>query len=179
MLWGVILICICTGYGIKNIKRFQSVLKGCRELKNIKTMSCPSVKLQNMLNGSNSAKGAFFWAIAAAIGTGFICFVIMEWFFNIFLFIAFFMMFLLSLADLAQAVLLYRYGDECYLTAKGIAAVEGTYEKGKCRFVMEAEPAKNGDKYIDVYKENLQYPFRFRVLEKEEEAVQMVNHFNS
>lgn len=52
-----------------------------------------------------------------------------ERFFNLFLLIAFLMIFLLSLADLVQAVLLYRYSDECYLTAQGIAAVEGVYEK--------------------------------------------------
>ena len=176
MLFGIILICICISYGIKNVKRFKSVLEGCRELKNVKTLSYPSVKLQNMLNGRNGALQAFIWAILAAVGTGFVCYVIIERAFHIFLFIAFLMMFVMSLADLVQAVLLYLYGDECYLTAKGIAAIEGVYEKGKCRFVTEL--SESGDKYIDVYKGEAQAPFRFKVVEKEEEAIQMINHFN-
>ena len=176
MLFGIILICICISYGIKNVKRFKSVLEGCRELKNVKTLSYPSIKLQNMLNGRNGALQAFIWAVLAAIGTGCVCYVIIDRGFHIFLFIAFFMMFLMSLTDLVQAVLLYLHGDECYLTAKGIAAIEGVYEKGKCRFVTELSEGE--DRYIDVYKEEVQVPFRFKVVEKEEEAIQMINHFN-
>lgn len=180
MFWGILFVCICTAEVVRILKRMISMLEGRRELRRVKALPEQPIRLLSMQNNKSHLTEAFLMSILAGIAAGYACYLVMSRIFNLFLLIGFVMMLLGSCMDLIQVFFLYQDDEICYLTGKGIVAMEGVYQKGDCRFVMEEELTEdgNGGKYLCAYKKKNTVPYRFRVLERESEVLEMIHHLS-
>jgi len=84
-----------------------------------------------------------------------------------------------TLVNLYLVLLRRKYGEFAYLTNSSLATMDGDLKKENCRFVldMEIQNADRGDKYLNVYRGKSEVPWRYKLIEKEEEAVRIIHEF--
>lgn len=179
IIWGILLVGIYASEMLKTVLMMKEMLSGYIELKSVRELPYNKVKLQNLQNSWKSQKSTLLWGILMLFGSGYVLYLVVDNSYSGYLFAAFLLMFLMSWINLVRVILVLRYGDEAYLTNLGIVAIDGIYENKKCRIVVESElsEGESGDCYIHAYKKGIEYPYRFKILEREEVALEMVQAF--
>lgn len=179
MIWGMIYVGIFIFWFAQSVRTIIVMLGGYFELKKIKDMSFAGIRLGTISQSKQKRILLLVVAVLLIVLSGVVCYLVITRFFNIYYLLAFVLMFVTSWIDLLKAILLYCYCEECYLTETGIVTIGGVFKKDKCRFVLAEEIAerKRGAKYINVYKEKNENPYRFEIKEREDEVVEIINSF--
>lgn len=86
---------------------------------------------------------------------------------------------LCMIIDLCMLLLIRKYGEFAYLTNSSLATMEGDFRKEKYRFTLDVEVqnGNTGDKYLNVYKGKNETPWRYKLIEKEEEVERVIKEF--
>lgn len=180
MFWGIIFIAINVVTLGKVVYRLCNTVLGYLELRKISAGSSSGVKLCNILYSEKKYTLLFCMCALAIVGTGYCCYLTIHYFPIIYFIVGFVLSAISSVLDLIIFIMIYLYKDYAYLTTKGIVAIEGIYKKEKYRFVIEAELSKgeNAPRFINVYKDKGECPYRFKILEQEEKVEQIINGFH-
>lgn len=179
MIWGIIYVGIFVFWFVQSIRTIIAMLGGYFELKKIREMSFAGIRLGTISQSKQKRILLLVLAVLLIVLSGGVSYLVITRFFNIYYLLAFVLMFVTSWIDLLKAILLYRYSEDCYLTEAGIITIDGIFKKDKCRFILAEEivEGKNGTKYINVYKEKNENPYRFEIKEREHEVVEIINGF--
>ncbi|MBQ9143233.1 MAG: hypothetical protein IJX63_15810 [Lachnospiraceae bacterium] len=168
--------CIFLGNAlIKCVSRLVSMIRSLIEFGKIRKQQYFAIRLSNMQYNRKDNPRMFISAILATIVSLLACLKVLEWGYGTLLLTYFGAMFGMSFIYFIQAIFVWKYGDECYLTGDGVVAID-KIRKHKCRFSIDTENAgtTNEIKYVHVYEKKNNYPFRYKILEKESEVLRMV-----
>ena len=171
---GIVIIGIYLIELVKMVKKVKSFLSGYLELKNVRELASVKIKLENVQSYTNSRVKPIIWCGLAIFASGYASSLVFTSFHKILLKSSFLLLFLMSCVDLLIVLAVYCYEQECYLTRQGIAAIEGVYKKPECRFVMEQEDSGSEGWHLNVYKGKMDYPYRFKVIERELEIEEII-----
>lgn len=167
---------------VKIIKSMIEIVSCYRELKKLRLLPKGKLRIYNMQVNRKGMKSVVFWCIPALCLLSYVCYQIitkyeiMSWIYNDILLWIVLIFYFIGWTNLIRGILVYRCGNEAYLTSQGIVAINEIYDTKNCRFVIEKEflEDETGDTYINVYKGKIEYPFRFKILERKEDAIEII-----
>lgn len=165
---------------IKCILAFGDNVRGVIEFRKIKRKEYYAIRLCNMQTDHKEYPKMIFWAIVSTISAVGIFYKVIKEGCGMYILILFTVVLFTAALNLIQAMLVWRFGDECYLSSDGVVAID-KIRKNKCRFTIntELEDGTNEVKYINVYEGKKTYPYRYKIIEKEYEVVQLINAFQA
>lgn len=164
------------------VRIFIETLKGYLEIQAITKENIPAVKLINIQHSQENPITNFLYCIFATGMSGYVCYYIINYWFDIYCLIAFSLLFIVSLIDFPRKYLIYKYGEFVFLTQTSLATIDKIYKKDNYRFLIENKATKTGDTdaYLNVYKRNTiqtTQPVCFKIVENTEEVIRIINEY--
>ncbi len=161
---------------VNSVRHLVKVLISKREIEQIRNQQVLPINLRNM----EPRKLSYTNAILSCVVTGVVAAGVT--FYNLFnknyVIAIVFLIFMVSMiTELVICVLVKRMGDVCYLTPEGIVTPDTIFDR-KCKFVINVE--MNGPyeyRFVNVYVRKQSYPYRFMIIEREQEVLWLINSF--
>ncbi len=180
LIYYVIVIGVCVVEVSSTWELIRNIVERCDKLKKINEKRIEAVKLYDFEGNKLNALAS---CITRIILSGLLCVIIYFRSRGVAGLIETIMCLAIIVSMFVNAgvgILIYRHTGECYLTYGGIVKVDWTYGRNECKFATQIEDLKDGKKRLSVVvsKYGSVVPLKFGVMERQNDAIEIVNSFN-
>lgn len=183
-LVSILLILFFASEVLRTFVRCKVIIAGNKIIKNTKSQYENLIKLRNLQDSKNRLQISVVLCILTCLLVGVVGGVFIINLKDILLAIALILLLISTVLNIFTSLIAYCNIEECYITPEGIVAYDGAYNWGDCKFTIEVGLAskisntKSYGKNINVYRNNINIPFRFKIIDNDEEVIRLINNFN-
>ncbi|MBQ4282927.1 MAG: DUF4298 domain-containing protein [Lachnospira sp.] len=170
-------------HALSTVSRMLIMITAQKAIKEFTNNSKTSIKLRNMQDNKESLKKALVMCILTSVlMIVFLIIVIIKTGFSV-LTVAFGIAAVCSVFNIITTFIGYKNIEECYITSDGIIMYDGILKRNQNRFVIESglsgkvNRQYGHSKNISVYRANMDIPFRFQIIDNDEEVIKLLQTF--
>lgn len=175
-MWEVLLVVVWGWFCFPTVVRFINTIKGYNKIKMIHSYGIASVKLIDVQQKKEDYLKAILFALVA-LGLVFYCIYVNMRIKSISFGIVFCFMIINQILGIIQLLIIKKYGEFAYLTKSFFVSIYGEFSQKDCKFSVEKNLQEKESMYLTVLKGKKEQLYRFEVIEKPEEVVQMIEEF--